>query len=274
MDFSKVKMIVSDMDGTLLNHEGMVSERFFNQFKELKKRNIHFVAASGRQYQSITDKLESIKHEISIIGENGGIMQFDNKTEILLTLSKRDVINVVQLIRDVENSYIVLCGIKAAYIETEDEKFISILSNYYASYEVVTDLTKSIEDEFLKIAIYHFDSSEDYILPHIEHLRNDMQVTVSGQNWLDISHFDANKAYALSILQKRLNISTAETMVFGDYNNDLQMLKLADFSFAMKNAHPDVKKIARYETESNLEQGVESIIDQLIRSRDEYQNKI
>ena len=53
MDFSKIKLIVSDMDGTLLNPKSEVSTRFLNQFKELKKRNIHFVAASGRQYQSI-----------------------------------------------------------------------------------------------------------------------------------------------------------------------------------------------------------------------------
>ena len=56
-------------------------------------------------------------------------------------------------------------------------------------------------------------------------------------------------------------------MVFGDYNNDLQMLELAHFSYAMANAHSAVKKIARFETKSNLEEGVESILEKLILNR-------
>ena len=69
MNLSEVKLVVTDMDGTLLNNNSEVSDRFFKQFEELKKRNIHFVAASGRQYQSIVHKLETIKNEISIIGK-------------------------------------------------------------------------------------------------------------------------------------------------------------------------------------------------------------
>ncbi len=69
------------------------------------------------------------------------------------------------------------------------------------------------------------------------------------------------------MLQNQLNILKEETMVFGDYNNDLKMLELADFSFAMENAHPNVKNVANYQTKSNDEQGVEFILEQVIKSR-------
>ena len=59
-------------------------------------------------------------------------------------------------------------------------------------------------------------------------------------------------------------IKNHEVMVFGDYNNDLEMLALTDYSFAMANAHPDVKKIAKYETRSNNDFGVEQILEKLI----------
>lgn len=267
MDFSKVKLVVTDMDGTLLNTKGEVSARFFNQFKELKKRNIHFVAASGRQYQSILHKLDSIKNEISIIAENGGLMQHNNKTNILLKLTSKDVLKSIEKLRKIEDCYIVLCGRKAAYIETKDSKFISKFSEYYSAYKVVDDLTKVTTDHFLKIAVYHFESSETKVLPHISEIINEFQVTVSGQNWLDISHKNANKGYALKMLQKQLGIEKKETMVFGDYNNDLQMLELAHFSYAMQNAHPNVKKIANFETKSNSEQGVELVLEALINSK-------
>lgn len=264
MNISKVKLVVSDMDGTLLNPDGQVSERFFKLFSALKKRDIHFVAASGRQHQSILHKLDAIKDEISIIAENGGVMQHDNKTDILFKLSPETVLEAVKVLRTIKDAYVVLCGKKAAYIETDDEAFISKFSEYYTSYNVVKDVTKITDDDFLKIAVYHFESSETYILPAMEYLQDRMKIIVSGQNWLDISHIDANKGYALNMLQKTLDISKEETMVFGDYNNDLEMLELAHFSYAMANAHPNVKQVARYETKSNAEEGVEAVLEQLL----------
>uniref|UniRef100_UPI0040471955 HAD family hydrolase n=1 Tax=Mariniflexile sp. TaxID=1979402 RepID=UPI0040471955 len=264
MDFSKVKLVVTDMDGTLLNPKSEVSNRFLAQFNELKKRNIHFAAASGRQYQSILEKLNLIKNDISIIAENGGIMKHDHKEHVLLKLSHENITKAIETLRQIKEVYIVLCGKKSAYIETTDVQFISRFRNYYSEYAVVDDLTKVTDDDFLKIAVFHFDSSEKHIYPHINGLKNDMQVIVSGQNWLDISHAEANKGYALKILQKALGVTKEETMAFGDYNNDLQMLELAHFSYAMENAHSEVKKIARFKTKSNSEEGVETILEQLI----------
>ena len=69
-------------------------------------------------------------------------------------------------------------------------------------------------------------------------------------------------------MQRLLNITKEETLVFGDYHNDIEMLKEADFSFAMKNAHEDILKIANYTTESNDNFGVERILEKLIEARE------
>ena len=89
MDFSKVKLVVSDMDGTLLNSKGKVSPQFFNLFKELQKRNIYFCAASGRQHNSIVDKLATIKNDIHVIAENGAIAK--KGEEILINYAGTNV---------------------------------------------------------------------------------------------------------------------------------------------------------------------------------------
>ena len=59
-------------------------------------------------------------------------------------------------------------------------------------------------------------------------------------------------------------IASNEIMVFGDYNNDLEMLELSDYSFAMANAHPNVLKTAKYTTHSNDDFGVERILEKLL----------
>lgn len=266
MDLSNIKLVVSDMDGTLLNNEGHVSNKFFSLFEDLKRRKIHFVAASGRQYQSILDKLTPIKDEISIIAENGGLVQHNNMVQVLFKLSYDDVLKTIKILRNIDNCYIVLCGRKSAYIETKDSVFVSKFSKYYSVYTIVEDLTRMVDDEFLKIAVYHFDSSECHVLPFLEEITKELKVVVSGRNWLDISHPEVDKSFALSMLQSQLKISEDETMVFGDYNNDIEMLQLGYFSYAMKNAHPDVRKVARFKTTSNSDGGVEKVIEQLLNN--------
>ena len=267
MDFSKVKLVVTDMDGTLLNSKSEVSDRFFTIYKQLKKHNIQFIAASGRQYYSIVDRFEDIKDEITIIAENGAFAKHGDQELFSTELPFESISKSINILRKLNNVYIVLCGKNAAYIETTDEKFINMFKNYYSEYRIVNNLNDIKEDTFFKIAAYHFDCSETHIYPAVKHLENELQVIVSGEHWLDISHNNANKGFALNILQQKLGITKEETMAFGDYNNDLKMLALADFSYAMDNAHPNVISVSNFKTKSNDEFGVELVLEQLINSR-------
>lgn len=267
MDLSKVRLVVTDMDGTLLNSKGEVSKDFFILYEELKKHNVRFVAASGRPHQSITNKITSIQDEITIISENGAYAK-QGYEELLMTNlypSRRE--QIIPDLRNIKDAYTVLCGKKYAYLETKDERFINVFKEYYAEYLIVDDLTKVINDDFLKIAIYHFSSSETHIYPTVRHLEKEMQVKVSGEHWVDLSESNANKGFALNFVQEKLGITKEETMVFGDYNNDLEMLKEAYFSYAMDNAHSNVKKTARFKTKSNDEQGVEIVLKELLKAK-------
>jgi Cof subfamily protein (haloacid dehalogenase superfamily) len=263
MNLSQVKMVVTDMDGTLLNSNHEVSDRFFELFKELKKRDILFVAASGRQYNSILDKLDTIKNDIIVVAENGGYVM-RNGVELLSTLLPKNQQHIIlKTLSEVENINAVLCGKQCAYLTGDSEEFADLLRQYYSAFEIVEDL-EQVDAEILKIAIYHFESSEQYIYPEVKHLEGDLKVKVSGPNWVDISSPNANKGFALQKLQKMYSITSEETMVFGDYNNDLEMLALADHSFAMENAHPNVKAVANYSTSSNDDFGVERILERLL----------
>ena len=103
MDFSKVKLVVSDMDGTLLNSNHEVSPEFVSIFKQLQKHNITFVAASGRQYPSMAEKLHMMKDAIYIIAENGGI-----------TKHKEKVLGALALITKLDNAPIRIKVVKVS----------------------------------------------------------------------------------------------------------------------------------------------------------------
>ena len=265
MDLSKIKMVVSDMDGTLLNSKHEVSHRFFSLFEELKRRGILFVAASGRQYNSMVDKLHPIKDDIIIIAENGGyVMQ--NEKELLSTPLDGDILaQLLPIVEKINGAHPVLCGKTNAYLKNNCPEFVDKLREYYTEYVMLDDLTR-FDGEILKIAIYHFKSSEKYIYPSVQYLKDILKVKVSGKNWLDLSHQNAHKGFALQKIQEEHNISPMETLVFGDYNNDLEMLALSYHSFAMANAHPNVLKAARYSTLSNDDFGVELILEKLLQA--------
>ncbi len=254
------------MDGTLLNSQHEMSSRFFELFKALKKRNVLFVAASGRQYNSILDKLHSVKEDIIVVAENGGFVMRKEEELLSTLLPKIKQQKTLNVISEVSNIHPVLCGKRSAYLTGKSKEFKELLRQYYSAFTIVDDLNM-VEEEIIKIAIYHFESSEDYVYPHVKHLESDLKVKVSGPNWVDISSPDANKGYAIKKLQEIYGISPAETMVFGDYNNDLEMLARADFSFAMENAHENVKKAAKYQTTSNDTLGVEKILEQLLAQK-------
>ena len=259
-------MVVTDMDGTLLNSNHEVSDRFFELYEKLKKRDILFIAASGRQYNSIVDKLSQIKDEIIVIAENGGFAMQQDVQLVSTPLPNTSKRNILDILENVENIHPVLCSKDNAYLTNASPEFVNKLKEYYTEFTLLNDL-KNHEGEIIKIAIYHFESSEKYIYPSVKHLEGDLKVKVSGENWVDISSPNANKGYALDLIQKKYNITPAETMVFGDYNNDLEMLALADFSFAMENAHPNVKQVANYSTTSNNDFGVERVLEKLLTAR-------
>lgn len=266
MKLSNVKMVVTDMDGTLLNPNHEVSPLFFKQFEALKKHNIIFVVATGRPLYSVLDKLKSIKDEIIIVAENGGLV-VQNDQKLLSTPIKKDNLkHINKILKTLLEANTLYCTQNKAYTKSKSKKLLDLLEEYYNSYEVITNID-DIEEPIYKIAIYHEISSEKHLYPHLKQLENSFKVKVSTNHWVDISENNANKGYAIELLQKKLGFSKEETMAFGDYNNDIEMLKTAYFSYAMENAHPLVKKTANFITKSNTDFGVEYILNQLVKEK-------
>lgn len=266
MNLSQIKLIATDMDGTLLNSKHEVSNLFFELFKEIKKHNVLFVAASGRPYYSIINKLSAIKDDIIVVAENGGIVVEQGKLLLSTPIKKDKLSQLVSIVNSSSHIHAVFCTQSKAYLKSVSNGYIKTLSEYYPTSSFIDSITE-IKEDIIKIALYHDEDSEKYIYPYVKELESDYQIKISGKNWIDISDDLANKGHALELLQKTYNISKEETLVFGDYNNDLEMLKLASYSFAMKNAHSTVKEIANFQTKSNDDFGVELILEKLIESK-------
>jgi Cof subfamily protein (haloacid dehalogenase superfamily) len=261
-----LRLVVVDMDGTLLDEHGAVPDALWPLWERLHERGIVLAPASGRQYATLARSFERAGEGLTYIAENGAYVVRDGVELASTTLDRAFVVDAIGLLRTLAGSGrdlgVVLCGKRSAYVERPDERFVAHVRPYYAELATVDDLL-AVDDDVLKIAVFDFAGGAD-LEPHVAHLRETHQVVVSGQHWTDLMAPGVNKGVAVGQLQAELGITRAQTAAFGDYLNDLEMLDAAELSFAMADAHPEVLERARHIAPSHREQGVITTLEAIL----------
>ncbi|MCH5600233.1 HAD family hydrolase [Niabella ginsengisoli] len=259
-----IKLIAIDLDGSLLDDNKNLPKDFWEAADKLFQKKINIVIASGRPFHNISSVFDPIKDKIYFACDNGSYVVHANEELLVNQLDPASIKGFVEISRPIENVYPVLCSKHVAYIENTEEVFTSQALKYYQEYKVVEDLTK-VDDIILKISLCDLAGSETNSYPFYKQFENDFKVAVAGAIWLDITNIDGSKGTAIKTIQERLKVSSEETLVFGDYLNDMDMIQNAGYSYAMKNAHPEILKAAKYITElDNNNGGVTHTIKQLI----------
>lgn len=261
---NRFRLIVSDMDGTLLTSRNELPTGFFETIRQLNAAGIRFAAASGRQYYNLLKRFEPVQDTTLFLAENGA-MVFCGREKLFTQCCDGAFFEpMIDFIREsLPGSYPILCGEKAAYIENTDPDFQYHAGLYFERLEQVDDL-KSVftDDVFCKVAVFNTDA-EANALPHLQTFAPEFRVTLSGPTWVDMMIPGVNKGQALARLLKQLAIPPAECIVFGDYLNDLEMMQIGALGVAMENAHPDLKKAADLVAPSNDNDGVRVMLRRL-----------
>jgi Cof subfamily protein (haloacid dehalogenase superfamily) len=254
-----IRLIACDMDGTLLDDDDAIHDDFWPLIDALHARGVVFCPASGRQYHNLLARFEPIADEVVFIAENGTYVVREGRELSSDCLDRQVARDLIDVARDLNargaDVGAVLCGKASAYIERTDAPFVAEVDKYYHRLEVVADLN-TVDDDILKVAIYDFVSSEEVSAPAYAHFLDTHQVVVSGEHWLDVMDLHANKGSGIRHIQEALGITRDQTMVFGDFLNDLEMMDEATYSFAMANAHPELAARARFRAPENTANGV------------------
>ncbi len=258
-----IKLIVTDMDGTLLNDKHEIHPDFWEIEDLLSKKGIMFSVASGRQYYNLESKFDRIKDRMLFFAENGTLVVHKGQELYVNALDSEAAMKFIEIGRKLEGVQLVLCGKESAYVECNDEKFIEEIKQYYTRLKIVEDL-QLVEDIILKVTICDYKGVEANSYHSYKEFNNEYKVAIAAEIFLDITSLTANKGNAIKGIQKEMDISPDETLVFGDYLNDIEMMQNATYSYAMKNAHPEIINASNYITRfNNNENGVLKTIEQL-----------
>ncbi|MPW44011.1 Cof-type HAD-IIB family hydrolase [Acinetobacter guerrae] len=267
-----IKLIAVDMDGTFLNSEKKYnSSRFFKQYKQLKQRGIHFVAASGNPLYTLKAYFPEIAHEMAFVAENGAYV-VDGTETLNYDYFNSDVLQ--QILGDLKHDYaqnLILCGKDSAYIEKSvSEKTQQKLKIYFKNLRQVDDLSQ-IDDQICKVTLTTAQQDNQQILNDLEqkpYMREKLAKMVSsGFGFIDLIIPNRHKAYGLQLLQHKWGITHQDVLAIGDNYNDLEMIQMAGYGFAMQNAVPELKQVAKYIAPSNEHEGVLDVLDLVLNAQ-------
>ncbi|CAD7360621.1 MULTISPECIES: Cof-type HAD-IIB family hydrolase [Staphylococcus] len=279
-----VKLIATDMDGTLLNAAHEVSQENIEAIQYAQSRGVTVTIATGRAFYEANDPIKPTGLKVPYICLNGAEVR-DESFDIVHTSSLNH--ELYQRIRNVlvrENVYYQIYTNFGIYTE-DPERDLAIyldIAKYSGQQPDVEKIRQHINHRIeigtLKV-VDNYDNIESVtgelimkVLAHDTDLdkiarvkaelseSSNLAVSSSSKGNLEITHIDAQKGLALCTIAEKLGIDMKDTMAIGDNLNDKSMLDRAGIAVAMDNALPELKENATFVTASNEESGVAKAI--------------
>lgn len=261
------KLVVIDLDNTLLNDEHKISERNSEMVQKVRSKGIEVIIATGRMYISAKPYLKDLSLKNSAIVYNGAMVK-DIETDKTVYHKPIDKIHAKEIIRDIKNEGLHL------NLYQNDKLYVDSDNKYTKRYEKISgvkaikveDLTEmDIVDPTKMLIIEDDPELHLYYQKYLESKYGDIiNVTESKKYFIEIGAKDVNKGKTLQQLIKEKDIDKDEIIAIGDSYNDIEMLSYAGIGIAMENAPEKVKNRADMVAPDNEKDGVAVILDKLI----------
>ena len=287
-----IKLIATDMDGTLLNAAHEVSNENYEAIKYAQSKGITVVIATGRAFYEAHSPMEKTDLSLPYICLNGAEVRDEEFNIVHTSKLTRPLINKITGVLNKEDIYYQVYtnfGIYTEDPEKDLEIYVDIAekagqkadvkkirANIQSRIDNGTLKTVDSYDEIesrpgeiiLKILAFASDLSKiDRAKAEISESQS-LAVSSSSRGNIEITHSDAQKGIALEEIANQLNVPMSDVMAIGDNLNDISMLEKAGFAVAMENGAPEVKKIADYVTDSNVHSGVGKAIIHALKDYD------
>ncbi|MGL4671239.1 MAG: Cof-type HAD-IIB family hydrolase [Cetobacterium sp.] len=250
------KLIISDLDGTLVNSNKGVSDYTKKVIKLLKERGIYFIIATGRNLKGAKQIYDILELNGEIICNNGSTI-YNNKGELIF--QKIIDKNIAKLVFTTAlNNGCTFLGSYGTQLYIE-EGTLDIVNTYLynpAQNPIELNMDNISSFDFEKIVLMSKDNSKLEKLSVDFNSLKEVNAFISQEDYLDVVHFETSKGKALKALANSKNIDLEHTIAFGDAFNDYEMLKFAGKGLVMPNGFDDLKKEFEVLELTNDENGV------------------
>lgn len=269
-----IKLILSDIDGTILNNKNEIDSGLKSAVAKLKQKEIPFVLASARSPEGmlpIAKELDVLDNPIACYNGALVVKNLQNKDYSTILNHELNIDEIKKIISTAQrlfpNVSVNIYSGSDWYVEKVD-RWVKIESDITNLTPIVMDLNSLIEDHKVPIHKILLISEPEEITQILINLRGGGFLSslfyLSKPNYLEITNSDVSKEKALRELARLSNLSIDKTMALGDNFNDIPMLKIAGLGVAMENAPSEVKKCANVVTDTNNHNGVSKAIEKYV----------
>lgn len=272
----KVKLVVFDVDGTLVDEEDRIGAETIRYVEQLKDYGIKFSFASGRQHSALIHHAETLKLKSPLISLDGtlikshpeGIKIFES------TISEKYVKKAIEL-SDKYLLKIALCHDEAIYYDEQNSGVQSLLEKYGAKYEEIGSYDNYTANTLEMVIIGDNKEAMKYVqrklqFPHSFGLMTSFYKSHShgGVYYLEIRKSGGSKGKGLRKLTKHLKIGIKETAVLGDWFNDRSLFETDALKIAMGNAVPEIKRMADHILSRTFhDDGTAEFLEMILRAK-------
>ena len=256
-----IQLIASDIDGTLLlNGVKTLDPEIFKLIHELHEKGIVFMAASGREYTNLRNLFAPVADDIAYLCLNGCLTFYQNECiskEIMDTTIARKLITIIQ--KD-PNAEVLVSGEKTCYITPKNKSYYEHLITTVKNHVTIVDDLLNITEPYTKISAYFKNGVNENYQYYTDMFDKDITVQIGGKCWLDCAPKDVNKSTGFLKLLSYLNIPAENTVMFGDNDNDKQILQTCGYPISMETALPSIYKLFPNHV-NTVNEGIHSILD-------------
>lgn len=254
-----VRMVVIDLDGTLLDNNKNISEYNLSILEKCKNKGIKIVIATARSGKSAERCIKLVKPDIMIL--NGGALVIKDNGEIIY----KKLLSI-ETTNGIINECIQNKNIGDFTVETEEGYYVSYKEQAYHPdymYGKYYDFSIPLSQEAYKMAIQIFKEEIAKIIGNKFNECKVMNFSDTG-NWYGIAHKEVGKMVGIKKISTYEKIDINDIAAFGDDYNDIEMVKECGIGIAMGNGIEEIKKIAKYICKNSSEDGVGKWIEENI----------
>ncbi|WP_204122406.1 HAD family hydrolase [Lacticaseibacillus mingshuiensis] len=263
-----IRLIASDMDHTLLTEAGQLPPHFGRTLDALEAAGIQFAAASGRPLYTLQDVFGERSDQLALICDNGGVVSYRGTIIHKQLMAAHDYQRIARFVQEHTDGLPLICGIEHAVGARKDQAFDAVYREFYHQLIFVDDLP-AWSGEADKVTIYlpHNNAQQVFDEAIAPEFGADFTCAVAGPVWIDITPKHINKAKGMSLVGRKMGISSEQMMAFGDNFNDKEMLAYVAHSYLVANHNPSMAGTAKYQAPSNEEYGVQQVIAKVLATR-------
>lgn len=258
-----IKMIVTDVDRTIVGKDEILQEPFINYVKKLKEQGIYYTVATGRAAGLVKEYIEKMQIEIPYIACNGGTIVENGRVIMQKTIPLKELRQIFHVAEEMGMSLMYsVNGIEYAYKETP---YVLEQQRLYGRYKNPRLIS---EEEWEGLAVDKViimaavrDGSIGVIEDLCKCLPQPFWYKRYADKAIDILHSESTKEYGVKELAKLMDISLEEILFAGDDLNDVQIIRQAGIGVAVANAQQPAKNAADYITKENCWLGVMEAVD-------------